>query len=303
MKIKVYALKACLLIIFLQVSLITLAQDKAIAGKLFPRKYKTGDKYRYRLTTEQFYNGKWNGTSVVILECTVITDRAGIAWDEVRSLSKMQYSPKDTLNMDEEALAVQPYRITLHPDGTIAIPKIEVPGMTGPITDFITFFVAVSPQSRITTLEKEGDSLIKKETVKGNFANGKTILLGEDCLAIKAYIIAVTAQEVKFRTRFLPPVQPCLAFLLEDMQKPVTAGVLNNFQMVQPTAIGKLNVQFGNEEFTINTSMNRKDGKIKSAAMSNTLHLSLRMNCDGEYKNCQMEVPFLIQRNLKLELL
>ncbi|WP_315817609.1 hypothetical protein [Paraflavitalea speifideaquila] len=62
-------------------------------------------------------------------------------------------------------------------------------------------------------------------------------------------------------------------------------------------------MHFGNEEFTINTIMNRKDGKIKWADMSNTLHLSLRMNCDGDYKNCQMEVPFLIQRNLKLELL
>lgn len=278
------------------------AQDKPMAGKLFPRKYKVGDIYRYRLTTEQLYNGKWNATTVVVMELKVVLDSTGVPYDEVYSISQMVYTPKDTINADSEARAVKPYRISLHPDGTVDIPKIDVPGMTGPITDFITFFVAVSPQSRITTLEKKGDSLIKKETVKGNFANGKTILYGEDCLAIKGYITGVTNESVRLRTLFLPPVQPCLSFLLEDMNKEVTAGVLNNFQMVQPAG-GKVNVLFGNEEFTINSMLRRKDGKITGAEMSNTLYLKLRMGCDSSYKNHQMEVPFHIQRNLKLELL
>jgi hypothetical protein len=278
------------------------AQDKPIAGKLFPRKYKVGDTYRYRLTTEQLYNGKWNATTVVVMELKVVLDSAGVPYDEVYTVSQMVYTPKDTTNADREARAVKPYRISLHPAGTVAIPKIDVPGMTGPITDFITFFVAVSPQSRITTLEKKGDSLIKKETVKGNFANGKTILYGEDCLAVKGYITDVTRASVKLRTLFLPPAQSCLSFLLEDMNKEVTAGVLNNFQMVQPAG-GKVNVFFGNEEFTINSVLRRKDGKITGADMSNTLHLKLRMGCDNSYKNHQMEVPFHIQRNLKLELL
>ncbi len=303
MKASSYVMKVLLLFICLTASASLLAQDKQVAGQLFPRKYKVGDRYRYRLTTEQLYNGKWNATTVVVMELTVVLDSAGIPCDEVRSLSQVIYTPRDTTNMDKEALSVKPYRISLYPDGSLSIPKIDVPGMTGPITDFITFFVAVSPQSRITTLEKKGDSLVKKEPVKGNFANGKSILYGEDCLAITAYITDITRKEVKLRTAFLPPVQPCLTFLVGDMEKPVVAGVRNNFQMVQPTSPGKYNVQFGNELFYINSTVSRKDGKITGADMSNTLQLTLRINCDSSYKNWQTEMPFHIQRNLKLELL
>lgn len=292
-----------LIVLTVIISATGVAQDKAVAGKLFPRKYKVGDSYRYRLTTEQVYNGKWNSTSVVELELKVILDSAGRPADEVYSISKKVFSPKDTVNADAEALAVKPYVISLDPDGKLEIPPIDVPGMTGPITDLITFFVAISPQSRVTTLEKEGDSLVRGETARGNFANGKTILVGDDCLAIKAYLSKVTQKEIALRTAFLPPSTPCITFLLDDMSKPVTKGVRNNFQMVQPAGPNKFNVQYGNEEFTINSRVSRRDGKLLEATMSNTLQLSLRMQCNTNYKECQMEVPFQIQRNLHLELI
>lgn len=278
------------------------AQDRPTAGTLFPRQYKPGDRYWYRLTTEQLYNGKWNSTSVVEMELTVVRDSAGRLCDEVRHLSKLVYTPKDTTRMDAEALAVKPYRLSLHPEGSIAIPPIEVPGMTGPITDFITFFVAISPQSRVTTLQRAGDSLHRQELARGNFANGKTILVGDDCLAVSAYMKAVNPQEVKIQTRFMPPAAPCIHFLLDDMQEAVTPGVRNNFQMVQPVGGGKVNVQYGNEWFVINSAVRRKDGKLVAADMSNELQLSLRLNCDPAYGNCQTTVPFHIQRNLLLEL-
>ncbi|NII27087.1 hypothetical protein HB364_18510 [Pseudoflavitalea sp. X16] len=298
-----YLIKASLLLAGIMAVVLSEAQVAPVAGALFPRKYKVGEKYRYRLTTEQYYNKNWNSTSVVIIECTVVADSAGVLWDEVRNLSKIMYTPNDTTNMDKEAQAVKPYRITLQPHGKIEIPKLEVAAMTGPVTDFITFFVAISPQSLITTLQKKGDSLVVKEPAKGNFTNGTTIPYGEDCLAITGYVTDLTSKAVKLRTKFMPPARSCLTFLLDDMSKPVTAGIPNNFQMVQPAAPDKYNVLFGNEEFTINSVVSRKDGKIMAADMSNTLHLTMRMNCTGDYKNCQMEAPFHIQRNLKLELL
>ena len=291
------------LLLFIVLPVCLSAQEAPSAGTLFPRKYKTGDKYRYRLTTEQLYNGKWNSTSIVVIEVTVGKDSSGIPYEEVRNLSKIMRAPTDTTDMSTEALAVKPYRISLHPAGSITIPKIEVPGMTGAITDFITFYVAVSPQSKVTALNKKGDSLVNKAPARGNFANGKTILVGDDCLAITARITNVSDKEVKLQTAFLPPAEPCLTYLLEDMSKPVVNGVPNNFQMVQPVGGGKYNVQFGNELFYIYTTVSRADGKIKLATMSNTLQLTLRMNCDSTYKNGNMEVPFYMQRNLKLELL
>ncbi|WP_276481921.1 hypothetical protein [Paraflavitalea pollutisoli] len=278
------------------------AQDSATAGTLFPRQYKAGERYWYRLTTEQRYNGVWNSTSVVEMELTVMRDSAGRLYDEVRHISKLVYTPKDTTRMDAEAQSVKPYRISLHPQGSMAIPPIEVAGMTGPITDFITFFVAISPQSRVTTLQRMGDSLQRKELARGNFANGKTILVGDDCLSISAYIREVNHEVVKVQTRFMPPAVPCIPFLLDNMQEPVTVGVRNNFQMVQPVGGGKVNLQYGNEWFIINSTVRRKDGKLVAADMTNELQLSLRLNCDPTYQHCPTTVPFRIQRYLRLEL-
>jgi hypothetical protein len=293
----------CFLVVGLFMPVLLQAQVKPVAGTLFPRQYKVGDVYHYSLTTESLYNDKWNSTTVVVLELKVVKDSAGIPFDEVRHTSKIEMTPKDTVDKSAEARAAKPYRISLYPGGSLTIPPIEVPGLTGAITDFITFFVAVSPQSLVTTLQKKGDSLVNKDLAKGNFANGRTILVGDDCLAITARIVDISIKEVKLRTDFMPPATPCLTYLLEDMSKQVVEGVPNNFQMVQPAGNGKYNVQFGNEQFTINSVMKREDGKIKWATMSNTLQLKLRMNCDSTYKNCSMEVPFKIQRNLKLELL
>jgi len=296
------ALFTTIVIVFCLLSTMGVAQTKPVAGTLFPRQYKTGDKYHYMLTTEQLYNGQWNSTSVVTME-VVVKDSAGIPYEEVRNVSKLMMTPKDTIDQSAEAQAVKPYRISLYPGGNLTIPPIEVPGMTGAITDFITFWVAISPQSLVTTLNKKGDSLVNKNLAHGNFANGKSILVGDDCLAITARVVDVSRKEVKLLSSFMPPAVPCLPFLLEDMNKPVTDNIPNNFQMVQPVGGGKLNIMYGNELFHINSTVSRADGKLKLATMSNTLQLKLRMNCDSTYKNCSMEVPWRMQRNLKLELL
>jgi hypothetical protein len=73
--------------------------------------------------------------------------------------------------------------------------------------------------------------------------------------------------------------------------------------MVQPTGNQKFNVQYGREIFYIYSITERNDGKLLSATMNNTLNLRLKINCDKDYKNSQADIPFTIQRDLKLELL
>jgi len=75
------------------------------------------------------------------------------------------------------------------------------------------------------------------------------------------------------------------------------------FPLVMQAGEGKYMVQYGREYFYANSSIQKSDGKIINATMFNQLNLKLKINCDKEYKNCQFEMPFSEQRNLRLELL
>jgi hypothetical protein len=294
-------------LIFISISLLSLLSAAQKAGESrnssFGRKYMPGDIYRYKLTTDELNNGKWESTIIVVCELRVVKDSASIPYDEVHWLSKKVISTKDTIDKTSEALAVKPYRISLNPAGRLDIPKIEVPGMTGAITDFNTFFVAVGPQLGATNLEKRGDSIVVKEFVRGDFSNGKTILTGDDCLAVTVKLLDETKDRVILHTAFMPPTQSCLSFLTDEMKVAVVKDTINNFQMVQPSGKDQYNVQFGMEWFYINSTVRKSNGKILNAEMSNMLTLKLRLNCNKDYKNCQAEFPFSMQRKLRLELL
>lgn len=267
----------------------------------FSRKYKKGDIYRYRLITQSSFNGKLTGKTISVCELKVV-DSAGVAFDEVRWISKHYITEKDTVDASEQAAQVKPYRISLHPKGTVDIPKIEVASMTGEITDFNTFIVAISPKMDVNALQKKGDRFRKKDVVKGDFANGKDILKGTDCLQVSMAFMDEDKQQVKLFTTFQPPADSCLAYLLDEMRTPVVKDTINNFQMVRDMN-GAYGVFYGREFFDINTSVAKKDGKIMQATMYNLLSLKIKQHCDYEYKNCRLEIPGTIKRELTLELL
>jgi hypothetical protein len=282
----------CLLLIVLNTPLALLSQG---------RKYKPGDHYRYRLTTQVVHNGVWQSTTVSLCELQVVADSNNIPYDEVRWISKKVITAKDSTDQTAEATQVKPYRISLPPKGQLNMPKIDVAGMTGEITDFNTFFVAVSPKLGIAGLKKKGDVYVQKEVLKGDFSNGKDILKGNDCLAVRVTLTDANKENAWLETSFLPPADSCLHFLTPDMNTPVAPDTLNNFQMVKPFN-NRYNVLYGNEFFTVNSTVQKKDGKLKEATMINKLSLKIKLFCDDHY-NCQSTMPFSIVRNLKLELI
>lgn len=285
----------------LVLSLFSLAQQPAHSS--IERKYVVGETCRYRLTTRDWQNGQLKGTTVAVCELKVVSDSTGIPYDEVSWVSKKTFTSKDTLDESAEAIAVKPYRISLHPKGQLAIPKIEQPGMTGSITDFNTFWVAISPGLEVNKLHHKGDSVMKPAPVKGDFSNGKTILKGEDYLAIKVQVTEETTKAVRLLTSFMPPREAGLHYLLPEMATPVVKDTLNNFQMVMPAGKDLVHVQYGREFFYINSTVRKSDGKLLQAGMFNRLNLQLKINCDPAYSHCQANMPFAIERRLELELL
>ena len=279
--------------------LVLFAQDRA----LLTRTYTRGDHYRYRLSCISYQNGQWTSTTVSVAELKVIDDGSGVPYDEIRWLSSLQMTPKDTTDETSLAVSVEPYRISLDPRGKVPLPSLTVAGMTEPITDLNTFFVAISPALGALTLKKTGDSFASPIKAIGDFSNGKNILKGQDCLQTTVRVTGKNDSDVFVETSFLPPAVTRLKFILPEMETPVIRDTTNNFQMVMPAGPDKFNVQYGREFFYIHSRVRGADGKLLGADMSNSLTLKLKINCDKDYQHCAFEMPMSIQRKLVLELL
>jgi hypothetical protein len=146
------------------------------------RVYKKGDSFRYQLITETFNNNLPPERTVSVSFHRVVDDDSSLA-EEVQWLSKTVYSKKDTLIFDSIARKVTRYRISLTPAGTLKIPPLTVPEMTGEITDLNTFYVAVSPKLHARQLSKL-NPLFKDSVVHGHFADSVQILYGEDVMEV-----------------------------------------------------------------------------------------------------------------------
>ncbi len=89
------------------------------------RKYKEGEIFRYKLTSEVCRNGKSAGKTVSISEHKGVKD-TGFLSEEIMWLSKTSYTLKDTVGLDSIAQKVKPYRISLSPKGNVLLPKLTI---------------------------------------------------------------------------------------------------------------------------------------------------------------------------------
>jgi len=270
-------------------------------GQPVKNKFEAGTKKKYQLVLEQWHNGKLHNRSRAVCELTTIKD-SGSYYEVVRWISLEQATRKDTVVQDSIAVKVKPYRIALDSTGKLEIPKIDVPQMTQPIQDFTTFFVAISPQLGINHLNRPGDVYEVPAIIKGDLASGNFILKGEDCFRVRLKYGSLDRNVATFLTSFEPPPVDCLDHYLPEMKVPVVDSLRNNIQMVMSSK-DKFNIQYGLEEFTIESHVNSLTGTLLSATMSNSLRFKMKINCNANYQDCSFEMPFNIFRKLKVEML
>lgn len=274
----------------------------AIAFSQIPvRKYKAGDTYKYKLTTEHWRNDKYSGKTVSIAEHHIVND-AGILAEEIKWISKISYDETTSASLDSFAKMVTPYRISLLPNGKVLLPKLTVSQMVGEVTDLNTFFVAVAPASNANKVSAKNPVYINKEPRQGNFADSIFILYGADCIEMSQHFISADKQSTTIRTDFLPPASFCLTPKLDTVAQKIYDQP-NNFQMIQKGAGDKVNFFWGVETFTITSRVDNKTGAIIEASMENTLNLQMRYNSSIDLQSYAMQIPVKIKRVLKLELI
>lgn len=265
------------------------------------RKYKAGDTYKYKLTTETWRNDKYGGKAVSIAEHHVVND-AGTLAEEIKWISKISYNETASASLDSFAKMVTPYRISLLPNGKVLLPKLTVSQMVGEVTDLNTFFVAVAPASNANKVSAKNPVYINKEPRQGNFADSIFILYGTDCIEMSQHFISADKQSTTIRTDFLPPASFCLTPKLDTVATKLYDQP-NNFQMIQKGAGDKVNFFWGVETFTITSRVDNKTGAIIEASMENNLNLQMRYNSSKDLQSYAVQMPVKIKRVLKLELI
>ncbi len=269
-------------------------------GQIKFRNYKAGELFTYQLTTEVYRNDKFASKSVSVSEHQVV--KAGNLFSEqVKWLHKTSYNSKDTVLLDNIARTIEPYNISLSPQGKVLLPRLTVPELTGDITDLNTFYVAVAPALNAQKLSSGNPTLINEQLRQGNFADSIEVLTGTDCLQVTQNLVSTNKKYSVVETRFSSPPGFCLTPLIDTV-----AGKLfdqyNNIQFIRKSEGDKVNLFWGVESFTIVSTLDNTNGQIVEATMTNLLNLRMRYNCSRDLKTYVVEMPMTIKRVVKLEL-
>jgi hypothetical protein len=271
----------------------------SFSQKIKDRQYTKGETLTYRITTDVFRNNKFDGRTLAVSLHTVAEDN-GLLAERIRWMLKTVYSDKDTINADSTARKVPAYSISLSPNGSLKIPPLTIPDMTGEITDLNTFYVAVSPALHVQKLSKS-NPVFNDSILHGQFADGKQIISGEDRIEVIQKLIKQDKHISIVQTSFLPPSKLSITPLIDTIGKQ-SFDQPNNFQMVRKVAGDKVNLMWGVEQFTITTKLDNHTGKILEAKMVNTLTLRMRYNASADLLTYDGEIPLNIRREVVLEL-
>jgi hypothetical protein len=279
--------------------------DTAAATKdsfIYMRSYKDGERYRYELTTRSFANGKPTSTTRAVAEFRSVL--VPVPHDVITWLHLDQIAPENAKkNLDAEARKVDPYRVSLHPRGSLKLPSMDVPAMVGPIGDLTAFLVSVSPSVGSGRIKAVGQRYAAPGPVIGRWTNKTNIKLGEDCVTTAITMTRLTREKVEYTTTFSPPAKTCLKHAAPWMSKPVSkTGLPNNIQQIRRAAGGKVSVMYGLERFTVKVTVERSTGKILSGTMDNELVVRIRAPCAPDLSKCAVTMPVKIQRKLTLVL-
>ena len=265
------------------------------------REYKSGETFKYRLTTEVYRNDKFASKTVSVCGHHVIKN-GSLFSEELKWLQKTSFTAKDTVLLDSIAQKIQPYTISLSPKSKVLLPRLTVPEMTGDITDLNTFYVALSPALNAQKLTSDKPVFINEQLIQGNFADGIEVLEGTDCLQVTQQLISTNKQYSVVETKFTSPPAFCLTPLLDSIGRK-SFDQYNNIQFVRKGEGDKVNLFWGVESFTITSKINNANGQLIEASMTNHLNLRMRYNASKDLKTYAIEMPITIKRTLQLELI
>ena len=250
----------------------------------YQRRYVEGEKYSYEVVTE----GPEPDIAIADVEVRLDGSRPHewIQWRSLESGSK---------DLSEAAKRMPGYSLSLLPDAPLPLVKpVDNPEMMGPVTDFYTFYFAVSHLAGSDQVKRIGETYLRPEPVVGDWSDGKDFLAGQSRERVSIKLVTLTPRLAGYETTFAPVGGT--EFVASWMADPACDGQPNNFQMVKSQQPGYLAV-WGCEHYSIHSDTDRRTGQILSAQMIDDLRWHLKFCQDRELQTCT-PVPDLNQHRV-----
>jgi hypothetical protein len=205
--------------------------------------------------------------------------------------------------LDEQSLAFR-QQLTLDGDRALPFPDIRSVSsmLIGPILDLMTFYVDLHPALHQHHLRQPGDHLYIAHGQPNSWADGKRVVLGEDCVDFDLTLVAASDRSAHLRVHHVPPPESSIRLPAKWMRAPV-AEAPNNWVQVQidesttpPAHVPAV----GHEVFDVDLQIERPTGRIMSATMDNPVEV-LQMRCtDESLADCADPVRYRIHRRIEL---
>jgi hypothetical protein len=273
------------------------AQVPAPAGGPLTRHYHDGETLTYHMTAT---NEDWHYTADA--SGTAKKTASGSYIEEFRWTGMASNGQPITL-----APAMAEFRepLSLDPSWTPSAPDMSKtdPKMSGPILDFMTFYVDLWLMNKIGILQHAGDHFLVPNPQPSSWADGTHVLVGKDHIDFDLNLQSIdpVKQTAVVVVHHVPPSHPNLQLPADWMQAPV-ADTANNWVEVTKTKDGKYQAGVGKETFDVTIIVSTADGKILSASMDNPVVTSTRLCDDAALTKCGVAQPHTIHRHVEIAL-
>lgn len=263
----------------------------------YERFYEVGEKYSYKMTTISQRGGGNPSKVTAYVTHEVIKNEKGIPVEKITWNRIANYGTGT--NYDSVLNQLEPYEISLHADGSVDLPKVKNPFLSGLVADLNTFFVCLSPSTGIQKAAKVDEPYENPEPLIGDFSNGSTINYGKDCINLTHTLIKLDEQTASYESAFTAPEEGCSDIAFNE-NTPLFGK--ENIIMTRPIAGGKSMLFTGEESFTILSTIERGTGKLIKAEMKNQINFNMQ-TCEQNFEICSPKSPLTIERSVTLELI
>ncbi len=214
-------------------------------------------------------------------------------WVELTVAGMEIILPRDSLNF-RQCLSLDPRYKMPFPD----ISGIH-PMLIGPVFDLMTFYVDLWHGMRQETFTNEGAQTYLKTGVSSSWADGKKVLIGEDCIDFKLTLSKINNDAIVLMVSHIPPEKSCINIHADWMETPISSGVPNNWIQIIREADEYI-AGVGSETFDVVINASRQSGKIISAVMDNPVDIIERKCFDKDLINCGEPEKCKIFRKIEL---
>ena len=161
----------------------------------------------------------------------------------------------------------------------------------------MTFYVDLRLGSQQDELKRPGDTVYVKHGLPNSWADGSSVLLGEDCIDFDLTLLSI-GRHPRLLVKHVPPKASCIRTPADWMKEPVSVHPNNWVQIVKEKE-SRYVASVGHETFDVIIKIDAR-GAILSARMDNPVLVRERVCTDKALSDCKPATTYEIRRQIRL---